>query len=347
MARVLLLGPDRQRAAGLRSLLVGDDHQVSWPGSLTDWHDREREYRPDVVVASVASADAVLAQADRSDGHFAAPLLFILNEGEFLREPHLERRLVDRLASPFMNEDLLARVDALVRLRRIVGGTRTEHKPSGWKALGQSLYSWIQSRFPSQERPTGPYLEVAARVAEWGDRRDAFEPGHAARVTSFCAMIAEGLGMGDQETNELLRAAMLHDIGKVSLPAEVLHQRQPLEESQRRLIRTHPERGAALLRALDPDDRVAQVVLFHHERPDGTGYYGKSGEGVPRAAQVLALAEAYDAMTSSLLGDTMSSEAALDLLHAQRGSAFAADCVDSLIAGLRPTAATTIPASRA
>jgi HD-GYP domain-containing protein (c-di-GMP phosphodiesterase class II) len=340
MARVLLLGPDRQRAAGIHSLLAGDGHEVNWSRSSRHWPAQERELQPDVVVAAVATADAVLAEADRTAQHFAAPLLFVQSEGEFLRDLRLARRLVDCLASPFMGEELLARVDALVRVLRIVRGAQgVDETRAGWRRVGHSVSSWIQSRLPSQERPAAPYLEVAARVAEWTDRRDAFEPGHAARVTSFCAMIAEGLGMCEQETSELLRAAMLHDIGKVSLPTEILHQREPLAEGQRRLLQTHPARGAALLRALGPDDGVARVVLCHHERPDGTGYYGKLAAHVPRAAQALAVAETYDAMTSSLLGETVDSATALNILRSQSGPAFAADCVDSLIVGLAPRAA--------
>jgi HD-GYP domain-containing protein (c-di-GMP phosphodiesterase class II) len=348
MARILLLGPDRQPAAGLRSLLANDGHAVSWLRSLEGWHAHERETLPDVVVAVVARTDGVLATANRRSGGFPPPLLFVRQEADFLGEPHLEGRLVDCLTSPFMSEELLARVDALVRVRRIVRRERADATGSSgrpWPALKRRLSSWLKAGLPEQEKPPGPYLEVAARVAEWADRRDAFEPGHAERVTSFCAMIAEGLGMAEQETGELLRAAMLHDIGKVALPVEMLHQRQPLGDDQRRLIRTHPARGAALLRALDPDESVARVVLYHHERPDGTGYYGKQAGGIPRAACALAVAESYDAMTSSLLGKTVDSGRALDILESGRGQAFDPDCVDALADALRPRAR-SIPVAR-
>jgi energy-coupling factor transport system substrate-specific component len=189
---------------------------------------------------------------------------------------------------------------------------------------------------PGTERPHAPYLEVAARVAEWADRRDAFTPGHAERVASFSAMIADGLGMAQQETEDLLRAAMLHDIGKVALPVEVLHERRPLEDGQLRLLRTHAARGAALLRALDPDEQVARVVLYHHERPDGTGYHGKSALGVPRAARALAVAEAYDAMTTSLVRAPMAQAAALDHLQRAKGTAYDRDCVEALVDHLKP-----------
>ena len=258
MARVLLLGPERQRAVGLRGLLAGDGHRVTWLRSLEGWITYERDHAPDILVAAVSKTDGVLAMAGRSAESFPAPLLFVQQEGDFLRDPHLKRRLVDRLASPFMQNEFLARVDALVRVRQIVArraGGQSASSGSGWR---DKFSSWIRDRLPDKERPATPYLEVAARVAEWVDRRDAFEPGHAERVTSFCAMIAEGLRMGEQETGELLRAAMLHDIGKVALArGQCCTRNQPLAESQRKLIRTHPRDVARrCLRELDPDENV-------------------------------------------------------------------------------------------
>jgi len=336
MARVLLLGPERKRAADLRGLLARDGHDVTWLRSIEHWHDREREMGPDIVVAAVGQLDGVLSEARRPTPGFAPPLLFVQQEADLCGCTHLENRLVDRLASPFMSDELLARLDALVRVRRIVEeGPAAVLKPRADGFRGR-VSSWLRDRLPERERPVVPYLEVAARVAEWADRRDAFEPGHAERVTTFSSMIAEGLGMGAEETSGLLRAAMLHDIGKAGLPINMLHQKSPLVESQQRLMRTHPARGAAMLRALDPDESVARVVLCHHERPDGRGYYGKAAEGVPRAALALAVAETYDAMTSSQLGRTLPAGAAMDELECRKGTAFDADSVEALVDTLKP-----------
>ena len=165
MARVLLLGPERQRAVGLRSLLAGDGHRVTWLRSLEGWLTHERDCGPDIIVAAASRTDRVLAMADRSAGSFPAPLLFVQQEGEFPRDPYLQRRLVDRLASPFMQNEFLARVDALVRVRQIVGrraGEQGASSDGGWRG---KFSSWIRERLPERERPAGPYLEVAARVA--------------------------------------------------------------------------------------------------------------------------------------------------------------------------------------
>jgi len=347
VARILLIGPERERAAGLRSLLRQHGHHVVWSRTVATWRELEREQCPDLVVAAVRSAADVFAASGRPMAGFPPPILVVQQESDFHRDTHLDERLVDRLASPFMESDLLGRVEALVNVRRIVGGSGSA-VPSPLPArrgIATRLLALVGARPPAETRPAGPSLEVAARLAEWSDRRDAFRPGHAERVASFSAMIAEGLGFADQETSDLLRAAMLHDVGKVALPLDVLRRPGPLDEPERSLIRTHPARGAALLRALDSGERVARVVLYHHERPDGTGYYGKQAGSVPRAALALAVAEAFDAMTSSLLSEPLTEQSALGLLQSRKGQAFDAGSVEALADQLQPRAV-SIPLSR-
>src|SRR5262249_28994491 len=157
-----------------------------------------------------------------------------------------------------------------------------------WRAAARRVRALLGARIPRIAKPPGPYLEVAARVADWTDRRDGFEPGHAERVTAFAAMIADQPDLPDNEASPLLRAATLHDIGKGALPVEVLRRRGPLEDRQIRLLRTHAERGATILRALDRDETVAEAILHHHESIDGSGYNGRVGEAIPRAARILA-----------------------------------------------------------
>jgi putative two-component system response regulator len=350
MADILLIGQDRQAVSGVRDLLRGDGHHVTRHVSNDDWLQAERDTAPELVVATAESAPEMLAAEPRPLRGFPAPLLFVRQDSTFSRDLSSENRLVDQITSPFMREELLARVDALVRVRRVIRhgavpdplsttNTETDGSPGAHNRRGDFLgrvASFLGASLPKSEKPLAPYLEVAARVAEWADRRDAFQPGHAERVASFCGMMSDGLDLDEEETGALLRAAMLHDIGKVALPVEMLHQREPLQESQKRLIRTHPRRGAALLRALDKDDRVARTVLFHHECPNGSGYYGKAEEGIPRTARILAVAEVYDAMTASLHGGTMSRGEALNALRDRRGETVDAECVDALVDTFKP-----------
>jgi putative nucleotidyltransferase with HDIG domain len=351
MASILLIGPERDRTAGIRSLLRQDGHRIALHRETEGWRIREKEILPDLVIAAVESTDTVLAQQGSPPRGFPAPLLFIQHGADFHRSLHLDERLVDRIASPFMSEELLGRVDALIRVRRVIqrepglgAAVKRGEGPSGarphLRGLGSQLAALLGSRIPRYAKPLGAYLEVAARVAEWADRRDAFEPGHAERVASFSAMMAEALELDDHSTASLLRAAMLHDIGKVTLPVEVLHQTTPLEESQMRLIRTHPRKGAALLKALDRDDEVAEAILYHHERPDGAGYYGLSRGEIPRQASILAVAEVFDAMTSSCLRRRLSTDEALHELREAKGRTLDGECVEALTDRLTPRART-------
>ncbi len=347
MASILLLGSDRERAMSVRSLLRQDGHQVTYERNLDGWRDRERRIQPHLIVAAVESAESVLATSSGTLRGFPAPILFVQHETDFCRDVHLDERLIDRITSPFLEQDLLGRVDALVRVRSVIHGNSVqstgaagadEGQPDagGWKGQLQRLRALLGSRIPPHKKSLGPYLEVAAQVADWTDRRDAFARGHAERVASISAMIGEGLRIDADETGLLLRAAALHDIGKVGLPQEILHQKTPLQENQIRLIRTHPRRGAALLKALDQDEEVAETILYHHERPDGSGYYGMQADSIPRTARILAVAEVYDAMTSSRLREPTSSQDALKMLKARRGQDFDPDCVDALVDRMKP-----------
>jgi HD-GYP domain-containing protein (c-di-GMP phosphodiesterase class II) len=346
MARIMLMGPDRGRTAGIRSILRQDGHRINVLRSVQGWRAKERELKPELIIAAVEAVDTVLSDQGRPARGFPAPLLFAQHGADFYRDIQLDERLVDRIASPFMSEDLLGKVDALVRVRRVILRDPTlvvavdgdADAAGGLRGLGTGLAALLGSRIPRHTKPLDAYLEVAAHVAEWADRRDAFLPGHAERVTAFCAMIAEALALDDDSTTALMRAAMLHDIGKVAFSTEMLHQKEPLEESQLRLIRTHPKKGAALIRALDSrDDQVADTILCHHERPDGRGYYGLEKDQIPMPARILAVAEVYDAMTSSQVRETLSTEEALGRLQSSRGSSLDADCVDALVDKLKPS----------
>jgi putative nucleotidyltransferase with HDIG domain len=346
---ILLLGQDKDRAGGIKDLLRQDGHGVLLERDIARWRARESEVAPDLVVAAVGSTAPVLAVAGRPVRGFPPPLLFVQHEMDAWRGVDLDERLVDRIESPFTAEDFLGRVDALVRVRRIVlredSETDTRAQTRGWRGVGGRLAAMLGTRVPKLDKPSAPYLEVAARVADWADRRDGFEPGHAERVAALSAMIANELRLPDDQTASLLRAAMLHDIGKVALPVEVLRERRPLGEDQLRLLRTHAARGARILRALDRDEGVAAAVQYHHERVDGTGYHGKSGEEIPLSAKILAVAEAFDAMTMTRVATPMTSERARSILKDQSGGHFDGPCVDALCEALRPRSR-SIPLAR-
>jgi putative nucleotidyltransferase with HDIG domain len=333
VARVLVVGPERARVREVSQLLRHGGHQVDVHLGTEGWGELESRVLPEVVIAPADATSVILAEAAGKSHRFPPPLLLIQHGDDLDRELDLDDRLVDRIVTPFERDELLGRIEALARVRRVVLGTAAapaEHALAPPRSgIGNRLARFFGTGGPS-ERALGAYGEVAGRVGRWADRRDAFAPGHAERVTALCATMAEPLELCDEEMTTLLRAAMLHDIGKVAVPVEVLHQRAPLDEGQRSMIRTHPRRGAALLRQLSRDDGVANVILHHHEQPDGHGYYGVPGDAVPMAARILAVAEVYDGMTTTRLTRPLSSGEALLRLTELRGERLDADAVDAL-----------------
>jgi putative nucleotidyltransferase with HDIG domain len=355
MANVLVIGSDRRCSDAVRAILRQDGHDVSCTNGVAGWQAVETDLRPELVVATVSSpADVLIDQSDDGSHEFPAPLLFVLEGPRPSEHPFMDDRLVDRIVTPYLDEELLGRVDALVRVRRVVestplspdgpGSGRAEQRSLRvrLRRAGRRVASVLRTHLPRREKPYDAYLEVATRVAHWADRRDAYTPGHAERVTCFCAMMAEALGFEDHETGSLLRAAMLHDIGKVAVPVEILHRKGPLPEAQMQMIRTHPRRGAALIRELDPDDDVADTILCHHERPDGFGYYGMDGDRIPRSARALAVAEVYDGMTTSRALERLSGEQAVDRMASFKGVSLDTDCVEALVDRLEPASRTVL-----
>jgi len=141
-------------------------------------------------------------------------------------------------------------------------------------------------------------FRAAASLAKAVDARDTYTGSHSTRVAELSAWIAHRLGL-DREHIELTRlAGSLHDLGKLAIPEEILRKPGPLTDPERLVLQRHPEIGHRMLESLGVDP-VAEWVLHHHERWDGTGYPERlCGDEIPLGARIIFVADAYDAMTS-------------------------------------------------
>jgi diguanylate cyclase (GGDEF)-like protein/putative nucleotidyltransferase with HDIG domain len=139
---------------------------------------------------------------------------------------------------------------------------------------------------------------AAASLAKAVDARDEYTGSHSARVSEIAARIASRLGL-DAEQIELIRlATSLHDLGKLSIPEEILRKPDALNDAERLVLERHPRIGFQMLESLGVDP-IADWVLHHHERWDGDGYPDRlRGEEIPLGARIIFVADAYDAMTS-------------------------------------------------
>jgi HD-GYP domain-containing protein (c-di-GMP phosphodiesterase class II) len=141
---------------------------------------------------------------------------------------------------------------------------------------------------------------MLAELSEAIESRDPYMRGHSARVTALADALARWLGWDDEQLRLLQIGGPLHDIGKLAVPGSILRKPGALTPEELVEIRAHPEAGARLIEPIDPARGALPYVLHHHERWDGRGYpHGLVGRAIPVEARLLAVADAFDAMTSN------------------------------------------------
>ena len=144
------------------------------------------------------------------------------------------------------------------------------------------------------------YLSTVQILATALDARDNYTLGHSARVAKLSLLTGQLLGLSNADRKELEMACFLHDIGKIYIPDVIINKTGPLDQQENLIVKEHPELGAEILRLSESLHKYIPVVLHHHEWYNGNGYpHGLKGEEIHIYAQIVAIADAYDAMTTS------------------------------------------------
>lgn len=157
----------------------------------------------------------------------------------------------------------------------------------------------IRELAASNERLERMVYDVAAAMGSVVETRDPYTQGHEVRVADLGRRIAAEMGLSDDAVDEISMVALLHDIGKLRVPAEILTKPGQLSEAEFALIREHPDQGFEILRHIEFPWPVAEIARQHHERMDGSGYpRGLKGEDILLPARILAVADVVEAMAS-------------------------------------------------
>ena len=143
-------------------------------------------------------------------------------------------------------------------------------------------------------------VEVMEALAHTIDAKDEYTRGHSVRVANYSRMIADKMGMSPEDSENVYYMGLLHDLGKIGVPNEIINSPTKLTDEQYAVIKTHPGLGFDILSEIKSRPDLVIGARWHHERYDGKGYPdGKSGEDIPIMARIIAVADSYDAMTSN------------------------------------------------
>jgi PAS domain S-box-containing protein len=171
----------------------------------------------------------------------------------------------------------------------------------GVSALEQrlALHAGMADLAKAQKQLAEALSAAVTAIVTAMELRDPYTAGHESRVAEIACAIGKEMGLGEQQLQGLRMAAMVHDIGKISIPSEILTKPAKLSKEEYDLIKTHPEAGYSILRDIPFTWPVAEIVRQHHEKLDGSGYpYGLKVEAILPEAKILAVADIVEAMAS-------------------------------------------------
>ncbi len=179
-------------------------------------------------------------------------------------------------------------------------------------------------------------LAMACSLISLIDLRDRYTGGHSARVANYVRNIAVQMCLPDEETEDIVLAASLHDIGKIGVPDHVLLKQGKLTDEEFEWIRQHPEWGWMAVRNVEGFQHASLLLLHHHERLDGNGYPGRlKGSEIPLGSRLITVADSFDALTTNLpYRSARTTDEAIQELRRCAGTQFDEDVVVAFCASL-------------
>jgi putative nucleotidyltransferase with HDIG domain len=183
------------------------------------------------------------------------------------------------------------------------------------------------------EEAQDAYMQTVSALASAIDVRDTYTSGHSQRLVDLAVETGRLLDCTPDELVDIKWGALLHDIGKIGVPDEILRKPSSLEKAELEVMRQHPEIGARIVEPVRNLASVAPIIRAHQERYDGRGYpLGLKGEQIPKIARIISVADAYVAMTDErVYRKALSKEDAIEELKRCSGSQFDPQVVEAFL----------------
>ncbi|MBQ1901568.1 MAG: response regulator [Lachnospiraceae bacterium] len=242
---------------------------------------------PDLILMDInmpeMSGFDVIQELKRSNISWReTPVIFLTaNEDEEIETQGLSLGAMDFIRKPFVPSVLVLRVKHAVELTR----------------LQRNLESMVDEKTKENENL---FFHVVECLADAIDAKDNYTNGHSGRVAAYSKEIARRYGYDEKQQEKIFMMGLLHDVGKIGVPDEVINKPGRLTDEEFACIKKHPAIGYKILSNIKEMPELSAGARFHHERYGGNGYpEGISGLDIPEVARIIAVADAYDAMTSN------------------------------------------------
>ncbi len=216
------------------------------------------------------------------------PVVFLTADTDADTEAELFKEgAMDFIGKPFVMQVAMQRIRRILDLKHLQDSLHDEvdRKTKAFQESNQKLHNLSE--------------QIVRALTGAIDAKDPYTNGHSARVAEYAREIALRLGMSAKETAEVYNVAILHDVGKIGIPEEIINKPGKLSEEEYEMIKGHAMKGFTILQTISEMPSLSIGARWHHERYDGTGYPdGKAGNEIPEIARIICVADCYDAMSS-------------------------------------------------
>ncbi|MCD7825193.1 MAG: response regulator [Clostridiaceae bacterium] len=289
---VLVVDDDVSNLKMASRILAEADLRVSCLKSGMDALKFLQANRPDIILLDIhmpgmdgfETIGAIRENEEMAD----IPVIFLTADEDTETETRgLQSGAVDFIKKPFVPEVLLTRIRHTIDLMRLQ------------TSLSQEVEKKTKEVVRQQEKIERVFVQVVNALAGAIDAKDSYTNGHSSRVAGYSEKIAGQLGLSEEEKSNIYIMGLLHDVGKIGIPDSIINKPSRLTDEEYAVIKKHPVLGAGILENITEFPKLHIGAKWHHERYDGKGYPdGISGEEIPMEARIIAVADAYDAMSS-------------------------------------------------
>lgn len=274
--------------------VMSDDYNIREADSGAEFFSQlEAGEMPDLVLLDVhmpgENGHDIIRRMKSEEKFVNIPVVFMTIDDDLSLELQgFEEGAVDFITKPLNPALLRARINRILDLYYLQAN------------LQEEVQIRTQAILDKSRQMATMFDQIVQSLANTIDAKDKYTKGHSDRVSKYTVMLAERLGYNEDQLVHMRYAGLLHDIGKIGVPDEIINKPSRLTSEEFELVKSHPAIGGDILKTITSVQEIYQAARWHHERYDGSGYPdGLQGRDIPEAARIIGVADAYDAMTST------------------------------------------------